>query len=220
MTNIKHLKLYENEDEEIMKINKVRVDLQAAKHMIDSAEAIKVFLVGKSDDSEKLKLQEMSDEYSKLYNSIKLNYDDVAAKYPDLKMKEPVVERDIAVQVNTLQTQSSVSPKDAYIYEILSAINEFRTNIDNLECSVRDVENIESGLISKSATSKINKNIAACESSLELIRYLNSLLIKEYYCTDKEAHTDEINNLYARFQLSLELWNSKKTQSTQRFSEQ
>lgn len=220
LTNIEHLKLYENEDEEIMKINKARVDLQSAKNMIDSADALRVFLVGKSDEGETLKLKEMSDEYTKLYNTIKTNYDNVAAKYPDLVGKEPVMERDFAVQVNTLQTQSSVSPKDAYIYEILSAITEFRTNIEKLEGCVSDVENLESGLIPKSVSSKVTKNIAACESSLELIRYLNSLLIKEYNCTDKDAHTDEINNLYARFQLSLELWNSKKTQSTQAFSEQ
>jgi nesprin-1 len=219
ITNIKHLNLYENEDEEIMKINKIKVDLDAVKNTIDSAETLKTILMEKSDENDKLKLQEMSDEYMKLYDSIKLNYDDISSKYANVIGLEPVQERDFAVQVNTLQTQSSVSPKDAYLFEILSAINEFRTNIENLEKCVQEAEEQESGVISKSTSSKINKNIAACESSLELIRYLNSLLIKEYNCTDQEAHTDEINNLYARFQLCLELWNSKKVQSVQTFAE-
>lgn len=219
VTNIKHLKLYENEDEESMRVHKVLSDLNVTKKLIESAEGLKALLLQSSDEEESMKIQAMSDEYMKLYDSIRINFEEIAAKYPGMRLSMPVEEKSVAVQVNTLQAQSSVSPKDAYLYEIRAAIEEFRTNIEIFEQNVRSVDNLETGLLPKGTTSKTNKSIAACESSLELIRYLNALLIKEYKCTDTEAFTDEITSLHIRFQLVLEMWNSKKALATQTFAD-
>lgn len=75
--------------------------------------------------------------------------------------------------------------------------------------NIEETGNDESG-ISKTASQKVAKSIAACDSSLELIKYLNSLLINDYHCNDEEAHTNETEELYDKFQNYSELWNSKK----------
>lgn len=219
ITNIKHLKMYERTDDELQRLDNVKSSYDKIKQSIDEAELTRKSLMETSSEEERLRMKSMSDEYFKLFNSIKLSYDEMAQQYENLMKREIVEERDAAVQVNTLQAQASVSPKDAYKYEISSAINEFRTNIDALENIVAENGNNESGVISKTASQKVGKNIAACESSLELIKYLNSLLINDYKCDDDEAHTKEIGELYDRFQICVHLWNSKKETKTQVFKQ-
>lgn len=219
ITNIKHLKMYEGTDDEIERLNVVKRNYDEIKKSLDSAELARKSLMEVSSEEERLKLKSMSDEYFKLFNSIKLNYDDMALQYENLIRQEVIQERDAAVQVNTLQAQASVSPRDAYKYEIQTAINEFRTNIGSLEKIVDETGTNETGGISKTASQKVGKNIAACESSLELLKYLNSLLINDYECNDDEAHTKEIEELYDKFQSYLELWNSKKETKKQIFKQ-
>lgn len=219
VTNIKHLKMYDGTDDEIEKLKNVEKNYNEIKMLIDSAELARKSLMENSSEDERLKLNAMSAEYYKLFNSIKLNYDDMMQQYENLLERKDVEERDVAVQVNTLQGQASVSPKDAYKYEIQSAINEFRTNIDGLEQIVMETGNNENELISKSASQKVSKNIAACESSLELLKYLNSLLINDYNCDDDEARTKEIEVLYDKFLTSKELWISKKETKKQVFKQ-
>lgn len=210
ITNIRHLKMYEGTDDELERLNKVKKSYEEIKKSIDAAELARKALMESSSEAERLKLKSMSDEYFKLYNSIKLNYDEMVQQYETLTKQEAIQERDAAVQVNTLQSQASVSPKDAYKYEIQTAINEFRNNIESLEKIVSETGTNETGGISKTASQKVGKNIAACESSLELIKYLNSLLINDYACNDDEAHTKEIETLYDRLQGYLSMWTTKK----------
>jgi nesprin-1 len=219
ITNIKHLKMYDGTDDELQRLDNVKRSYENIKKSMDAAELSRKSLMETSSEEERIRMKSMSDEYFKLFNSIKLNYDEMAQQYENLMRREVVEERDAAVQVNTLQAQASVSSKDAYKYEILTAINEFRVNIDALEKIVAENGNNESGVISKTASQKVGKNIAACESSLELIKYLNSLLINDYQCDDDEAHTKAIGELYDRFQVSLELWNSKKETKKQVFKQ-
>lgn len=211
ITNIKHLKMYEGTDDELEQLNNVRNNFEDTNKAIQTAELLRNSLIEQSSEEERIILKSMSDEYFKLFNSIKINYDEMNQQYENLMRKDVVEERDVAVQVNTLQSQASVSPKDAYKYEIEIAIREFRDNIDNLEKLVTtETGNSETGVISKTSTKRVNKNIAACESSLELLKYLNSLLINDYACTDDEAYTKDIEYLYDRFNIYLEMWTSKK----------
>lgn len=220
ITNVKHLKTYEGTDEELERLNEIKLDYDETKKLIDSAEIIRGNLMESSTEDERKRLKLMSDEYLNLFKSISGSYDDMRDQYESTMKQEIVEECDAAVQVNTLQTEASVSPKDAYKYEINSAIAEFRTNVGLLQDHVSSTDvSDSSGVISKSASQKINKSIAACESSLELIKYLNSLLINDYKCNDEEAHTKEIEKLYDEFQLQLQLWNVKKESKKQQFTE-
>lgn len=208
ITNIKHLKLYENTDEELDRIYKLKTDLDSSKKLIDQAEELKSQLQEKSSEHEWNKIQSMSEEHMKLYASLILSFDEISKAMG----QEEVHEKHIGVQVNTLTVQSSVSAKDAYKYEIRAAIAECRANIDGFEKEVQDVQNNSdsTGVIPKSATNKVNKSIAACESTLELVKYLNTLLMKDYDCDDEEAHSEEVKELFAKFNTNFELWNTKK----------
>ena len=205
VTNIKHLKLYKGTAEEKDRIKSFQQNFTSATGAIELAEKTKDLLLENSTQNDRTIIENMSSEYFKLYNSIKINYDDM-----NVTGKKVSEERDVAIQVNMLQQQSSVSPKDAYIYEINAALNEFKTNIESLQQLVEATESSDSGTISKGTTQKINKNVAACESSLELIKYLNSLLINDYNCSATEAHTQDIEVLDDRFKLYLNLWTTKK----------
>lgn len=219
ITNIKHLKMYAGTDEELARINIVEETYKGIEKSIEVAEEARKSMMENSSEEERLRLKAMSDEYFKIFNSVKLNYIDMKLQYENMMKQEIIHERDASVQVNTLQAQASVSPRDAYKYEIQTAINEFKANIDALEKVVNDTGNDDTGLVSKSASQKVGKNIAACESSLELIKYLNSLLINDYNCDDNEAHTKDIEELYDRFQVYLELWSSKKETKKQVFKQ-
>lgn len=218
VTNIKHLQSFEGTDGERERLSAVKKMYDDIKILIDSAELTRKSLMENSSESERLKLKNMSDEYLKLYNSIKLNFEEMTQKYEVMK-HDIVEERDAAVQVNTLQAQASVSPKDAYKYEIQTAINEFRSNIKALQKIVGETGTNETGGISKTASQKVGKNVAACESSLELIKYLNSLLINDYNCDDEEAHTREIEELYDELQIHMQQWNLKKEMKKQVFKQ-
>lgn len=220
ITNIKHLKIYEGTDEELEKLNDIKKDYEECEKHIETAEDVRKILMENSNEEERLRLKLMSDEIYKVFDSIKDNYNSMKDEYENAMKADAVEERDAAVQVNTLQMQSSVSPKDAYLYEIKTAITEFTNNIDALETQLKGVDTTDrSGIISKSVSQKVGKNIAACESSLELLKYLNSLLINDYACNDDEAYTKEIERLYDLFQVQLGIWNAKKESKRQQFAE-
>lgn len=220
ITNIKHLKMYEGTDQELEKLNDIKKNYAEAEKLIETSEQVRKNLMENSAEEERFRLRSMSEEVEKIFDSVKGNYNALKDEYENAMQADAVEERDVAVQVNTLQSQSSVSPKDAYLYEINIAITEFRTNIDNLEQHLSTVDvNDSSGIISKSVSQKVGKNIAACESSLELLKYLNSLLINDYACTDDEAYTKEIEKLYDRFRMQLQIWNGKKESKKQQFAQ-
>lgn len=217
ITNIKHL--HEGSGDDVEKLINVKKSFEDAEKLIDTAELTRKSLMENSSQNERLSLKSMGDEYSKLYQNVKLNFADTAKQHENLLRRESVDERDAAVQVNTLQGQASVSPKDAYKYEIQTALNEFRANINSLEQIVKETGNNEAELISKTASQKVNKSIAACESSLELLKYLNSLLINDYGCDDDEARTKEIEELYDQFLNFKAVWSSKKETKKQVFKQ-
>lgn len=220
ITNIKHLKMYEGTDEELEKLNDIKKNYEEVEKQIETAEAVRKVLMENSNEEERFRLKSMSDEIYKVFGSIKDNYGSMKDEYENAMQSDGVEERDVAVQVNTLQTQASVSPKDAYLHEIRIAITEFGSNINNLETQLEAVDPTDSsGIISKAVSQKVGKNIAACESSLELLKYLNSLLINDYSCNDDEAYTKDIEKLYDRFQEQLKIWDAKKESKKQQFAE-
>lgn len=219
LTNIKHLQNFNDTDEELEQFERIRQHYGECESMINSAEISKASLMENSTEEERLKLKTMSDEYCNLFENIKVNFNDVKNLYEQQIASDNVIEeRDVAVQVNTLQ--ASVSPKDAFKYEIRTAIFEFQTNVDNLQKQISETKvSDSSGVISKSVSQKVGKNIAACESSLELLKYLNSLLINDYGCDDEEAQTKNVEELYDKFKLQLTQWDEKKVSKKQQFAE-
>jgi nesprin-1 len=218
VTNLKHFNNYADGEQQ-KRFSELKMNHEECEKLINAAEAERRQLMENSNEDERLRLKQMSDEYHKLLNDIRFNIDEMNQQFRQ-QPNGAVREVEVAVQVNTLESQQSVSPKDAYQYEIQTAIKEFRTSIAKLEDQLGavDVDN-SSGIIPKSVSQKVGKGIAACESSLELIKYLNSLLINDYGCDDDESHTKEIETLYDQFRIQLQIWSEKKEHKKQQFSE-
>lgn len=137
-------------------------------------------------------IQDLMDEYQTLYVNIKQRVGQTA--------QEPVSEQSISVQVNTL---TSITPKDAYIMELKSAIEETKSNLNAMESDL----NTEPG---KKTSAKPTKLIGACESSIELIRHLNHILKDECNSTVEESEDVEVERLSIKYQELLVLWKSRE----------
>lgn len=151
-------------------------------------------------------IQAMVDEYQNLYRDISQRLQNLREKFvaevdESCQVNTLTFEQDSAVQVNTL---TFVTAKDAYILELRSAIKEMKSNLTNLETALNDTE-------AKSLkTIKSNKIVAACESSVELIRHLSHLLKTECNSTDEEACVEEVKDLLERHENLMLLWRSKE----------
>lgn len=132
ITQIKHLKTYEGTDEELDKLDAIKRNYDDCAKLIEAAEILRISLMENSSEEERLRLKTLSDEYLNLFNNIKINYEEMQKQYGEQMTRQVVEEVDVAVQVNTLQEQASVSPKDAYKYEIQTAINEFKVKLKSV----------------------------------------------------------------------------------------
>uniref|UniRef100_A0A1B6E5A8 KASH domain-containing protein n=2 Tax=Clastoptera arizonana TaxID=38151 RepID=A0A1B6E5A8_9HEMI len=95
-------------------------------------------------------------------------------------------EADTSVQVNTLPVP--LMRRDAYIYELQTAIRECVMNLDKL------------GTMENTTTHNASKCIAACQSSIELIKHLSSLLVDQCQASPEEASSHEVESLIRRFE--------------------
>lgn len=112
-------------------------------------------------------------------------------------------EQDTAVQVNTLPPLvrlTSITSKDAYIYELDSAIRECTANIDSFEVLVSSAMPLQGSPEIQTSGKTLAKLIATCQSSVELVKHLNQLLLSESNCTDEQARSVEVQNLITRFE--------------------
>lgn len=112
-------------------------------------------------------------------------------------------EQDSAVQVNTLppqlQRMTSISAKDAYLVEFTTALAECHTNIDKLEDMVGSEITQQGSSELHLSGKKIAKLTGTCQSSIELIKHLHDMLVKECEATDEEVKTEEVQYLVQKF---------------------
>lgn len=139
-------------------------------------------------------IQSLMDEYHQLYFNIRQRLDNDG--------RAEVVEHDLSVQVKSL---TSITPKDAYLMELKAALKEAESHLSTLE---QELDKIKLG-----AFAKPNKVISACESSIELIQHLHSILKTECHCTSEECHEADVERLSEKFRELLGIW--KATEKTE-----
>lgn len=107
-------------------------------------------------------------------------------------------ETDTAVQVNTLpplMRMSSITSKDAYMYELETALIEGSSNVTALQDLV-DSSIPKQGSPEVASSAKILvKLIAACQSSVELIRHLSTTLLTDCGATEEEAKSQQVASI-------------------------
>nr|CAD7603271.1 unnamed protein product [Timema genevievae] len=107
-------------------------------------------------------------------------------------------EQDSAVQVDTLPPLMRLTSRDAYLYELETALQECGVNLDILEEVLR-APTPEQGGTPALPPQNMSKVVASCESSVELIRHLNTLLVEESGLSDEQARTRDVQRLSVRF---------------------
>lgn len=107
-----------------------------------------------------------------------------------------------AVQVNTLDQPKLITAKDAYLMELTSALDECRDSLNKLQILIRDEK--------KPVSTKVSKAVASCQSSIDLIKHLSTLLIGECGSTSEEALSDIVLELTLLFATLQTQWKTKQ----------
>lgn len=201
--------------DQLRKIRGIERNLQTASAILENADKLGLVIMQKSSSIEISSIQTLIDEYQTLWRDIQVRLgafkSEVMAEVPvdeEIQVETLRFETDSAVQVNTLpglSRMTSITPKDAYLYELLAAIKECRSNLDDLENSVNDPTK-------KPGSQVVSKLISNSQSSVELMNHLSSVLITECFCTNEEAEVAEVSNLCAKYGMLVALWKARERQ--------
>lgn len=122
-------------------------DLERQNPTLKAADELALSVMGNSSREDVDKIQEMVDEYQTLWKSIKSRMDALYGEIVDDEKREFEVDRavqvetlkfeqDSAVQVDTLPRLIRMTSCDAYLMELVTAIEECRSALDSLETAV------------------------------------------------------------------------------------
>lgn len=210
-------------EEQLRQIESLEQELKVCEKDLEQADQLGLTIMQRSQPAEIAAIQALIDEYQMLWRDIRTRIvtirTEIITRVTNLRQTTTSVttkttltkrrhEVDSAVQVNTLpglSRMTSITPKDAYIYELQAAVKECQTNLDALETSVNDPNK-------KSGSQAVNKLISNSESSVELINHLSTLLITECFCTNEEAQVVEVAGLCARFEALVSTWKARERQ--------
>lgn len=206
-------------EEQLRQIESLEQELKECEKDLEQADQLGLTIMQRSQPTEIAPIQALIDEYQMLWRDIRTRIvtirTEIVTRVTRLRQTttettSTVRRRDVdsAVQVNTLpglSRMTSITPKDAYIYELQAAVKECQTNLDTLDTAVNDS-------VKKSGSLTVNKMISNSESSVELINHLSTLLITECFCSNKEAQVVEVAELCARYEALVSAWKSREQQ--------
>ena len=221
LTELQHLTTQKMPPKErLQQLEALEQHLGSQSTVLESADKLGLEIMKKVKKNEVGKYQEMIDEYQTLWKDIQMRIitlrNDLKKEIKQKKQPKEVdegvqvetlkFEQDTAVQVDTLpplQRMTSISAKDAYLMELTSAINECRTNIDELEVLLaKEIPQQGSSELPTSAK-KIARVSATCQSNVELVKHLHDVLVNECDATEEEALSEEVYLLIRRFETLL-----------------
>lgn len=136
-------------------------------------------------------IQELMDEYRRMY-------DDIRQRVVASAEEGAVQEANMSVQVNTL---TEFTKKDAYLQELRGALKEAEANMAALEKELQD---------DTRSFAKPSKVIGACESSVELIEHLRTIIREECQGTEEECQAMEVERLTKKFTILIGMWRAKE----------
>lgn len=225
LTQLQHLSKSEaldNAEKQLQPLQIIEEQLKMCEHDLENADKLGLQIMTKSKPEEIITIQILIDEYQLLWKDIisritvlktEITTKIVKSKEVDESVQVETLrfETDSAVQVNTLpglNRLTSVTPKDAYMYELTAAVKECRTNLDALDVAVNDPNK-------KPGSQVVSKLISNSESSVELMNHLSTILITECYCTNEEAQVHDVAELFAKYETLIALWKAKERQQQQ-----
>lgn len=221
LTKVQHLSKA-NPEEQLRSIQVLEQELKMCENDLSHADKLGLVIMKKAKPEDIEETQTLIDEYQTLWRDINTRMATIKIELTTTitKLKLPLesaavqkrrTETDSAVQVNTLpglNRTSSITPKDAYIYELEAALKECEANLDNLEREVNDPNR-------KPGSQVVTKAISNSQSSVELLNHLSTILITECFCTNEEAAVVQVAEISARYEMLVALWKAKERQHEQ-----
>lgn len=220
LTKVQHLTKPDPE-EQLKSIHVLEQELKMCEGDLEHADKLGLVILKKSKPEDAQETQSLIDEYQNLWQDISRRMATIKIELTTTITKLKFVrenaetqtqrryETDSAVQVNTLPPMlhrtTSITPKDAYMLELEAALKESRANLDELEKQVNDSNK-------KPGSQVVAKAIANCQSSVELLNHLSTILITECYGTDEEAAVVEVAEISARYETLISLWRARERQ--------
>lgn len=226
LTKAQHAKAPSEADEDAQhQLNAVHVleeELKLCEADLANADELGLAIMKKSKPDEIAAIQTLIDEYQILWKDITTRLTLLRTQLVEKVQKQKEVnesvqvetlrfETESAVQVNTLpglNRSTSITAKDAYIFELETAIKESRNNLDELEKAVNDP-------LKRPGSQVVAKAISVAQSSIELVNHLSNILITECFCNDEEAQVAQVAELSARYDTLVSLWRAKERQQTE-----
>lgn len=224
VTNIKHLPgpSADTPETKLKRLRDLHNELRFVINLFDRQDEMGSTLIRlmKPNNVISHNIQQNIQEYHNLANNIKCSLDNILAgtieesetqkSQQTLHTEAVREERDSAVQVNTLPTLSirskSITAKEAYRYQLETALVEARGHLDNLQKSIHEI-NVNNFMTS---TQKVSKASAACESSIELVKHLNMMLLSECQSNDEDAMSKLVKEECEKYILYLTEWRAKQ----------
>ncbi|XP_067009872.2 muscle-specific protein 300 kDa isoform X2 [Anabrus simplex] len=216
LTQIQHLSTPEQAAQpawQLQEVEKLEGELESQSGVLRIADELGLQVLQKSRPEELAPIQEMIDEYQLLWKDIKARLAALRLQCEDELKKEKeqgrgVVqevdesvqvstlrfEQDSAVQVDTLPHLKRLTSRDAYLYELDSAIKECNANLQTLE------ELVQVPIGGSPAKSALAKALASCQSSIELTRHLSNYLMDSCGVAPEQARTSEVSALCSRYE--------------------
>ncbi|KAG8236159.1 hypothetical protein J437_LFUL001566 [Ladona fulva] len=217
LTNLEHLC---NKEEMLDGVLRLEKEVQAYNPLLQSMDSQGQELLERSRQGEGIAIQSMMKEYWTMWKEIERRLYELKASIPhDVEGKvqakkysevdESVqvdtlkFEKDSSVQVDTLSPPLSfeggqITSREAYLMELETALGECRGSLESLQSSIQSPT--PQGDSVTPATTALVKMIGLCHSSMELVKHLSNLLIRECRVSEEEARTGEVNTLYMRYQ--------------------
>lgn len=220
LTKTEHLEKVDPE-EKIRTLHVLEHELKMCENDLTSADELGLVIMQKSDTNDVNNIQIMIDEYQLLWKDITTRIASIKTKLKTEIAQANYIEEselcrsetDSAVQVNTipsLNRTTSITPKDAYIYELEAALKECQINLDELEKQINNPQR-------KAGSQVVQKLCSNCQSSVELLRHLSNILITECFCSDDEAAVDKVTSISSRYEALLISWKSRERQLENRY---
>lgn len=206
-------------DDQLRQLQCLEQELKMCENDLANADKLGLVMMKKGRPDEIQTIQSLIDEYQLLWTVVNTSIIKFKTEITTTINKQKEIdegvqvetlrfESDSACQVNTLpglNRMTSITPKDAYIYELAAAIKEVHSNLESLEKAVNDPAK-------KPGSQVVSKLISNSQSSVELMNHLSTLLITECFSTNEEAEVNEVAELCAQYETLVALWRAKERQ--------
>ncbi|XP_076391990.1 muscle-specific protein 300 kDa-like isoform X2 [Megachile rotundata] len=203
----------------LQQLNEIEEELRTQNITLQKADELALKVMQECHPDDVATIQELVDEYQLLWKDIKKRVASLRAEIEGQEKQEVdeavqvetlKFEQDTAVQVDTLPRLLRMTSSDAYLMELEAALAECNDALDTLEIAVTPDPVAGPGL--NAAARNISKLIGSCQSSIELVRHLHSLLIEDGKLSAQVAKADEVTALTNRYENLLILARTREQQ--------